>query len=629
MNSFTYLLKRLYPFFAYFLFLQLIVRIALFAYSYDDVAKEDLGVALAFLVGLGFDIAVFFYLALPVTAAFVFIPTRWRGLKKERIACSAVFFIYAYVLMFCAASEWFFWDEFQDRFNFIAVDYLVYTHEVIGNIRESYPVEVLMVLMALIVTAIAGVYYKKVFSREDERAGWRTRAAGFVIIAVISTLSFIAVDTKYADVTRNRYINEIARNGIYELFSAFRKNDLDYEHFYITRPIETVDAFLRKTTGASADSQSPLVRDIDNRNAPKQYNLVMVTVESLSASFLKEFGDKRGITPNLDNLIGQSLFFDNLYATGTRTVYGLASLTLGMPPVAGNSIVRKEDNGDLFTIGGILKDKGYDTKFIYGGFGYFDNMNAFFAANGYEIVDRSHMEDDEIQFANIWGVADDDLFRKVIKEADESHMSGKPFFSMVMTTSNHRPYTYPEGRIDIPPKSGRKGGVKYTDYAIDYFLTEAKKKPWFKDTIFVIVADHTAGSSGKSELDPAKYHIPMWVYAPGIIKPGRVSQVVSQIDVPPTVLSLMGVDYESRFFGVDAMKEKPGRLFISNYQQLGYLTEQGLIILSPQQKVRFYNKDADGNYTPRKRREMSPEMLDAAIGYYQGAEQWRDWSSVR
>ena len=126
-----------------------------------------------------------------------------------------------------------------------------------------------------------------------------------------------------------------------------------------------------------------------------------------------------------------------------------------------------------------------------------------------------------------------------------------------------------------------------------------------------------------------KYHIPMWIYAPDIIKPGRVSHTASQIDVPPTVLGLMGVDYESRFFGVDLMKEKPGRIFISNYQQLGYLTDKGLVILSPQQKVRFYNKDENGVYTPHKGREMPQEMLDAAIGYYQGAEQWRTWSAVQ
>ena len=629
MNNIAYLLKRLLPFLAYFLFLQMIVRVALSAYSYNDVGEEELGLVLAFLIGVGFDIAVFFYLAIPVMAAFIFIPVRWRGHKKERLAGSAIFFIYAYVLMFCAASEWFFWDEFQDRFNFIAVDYLVYTHEVIGNIRESYPVELLMTIMALVVTGLTGLYYKKVFTPDDERAGWRTRAAGFLIIIGISIVSFITVDTKYADITKNRYVNEIARNGIYELFSAFRKNDLNYEHFYATQPKEQVEAFMRKTTGANKDAISPLLRTIDNRNAPRQYNLVMVTVESLSANYLTEFGEKRNITPNLDKLTGQSLFFDNLYATGTRTVYGLASLTLGMPPVAGNSIVRKEDNGGLFTIGGVLKDKGYETKFIYGGFGYFDNMNAFFEANGYEIVDRNMMADDEIHFANIWGVADDDLFRKVIKEADESYENKKPFFSMVMTTSNHRPYTYPEGRIDIPSKSGRTGGVKYTDYSIDYFLSEAKKKPWFKDTIFVIVADHTSGSSGKGELEPNKYHIPMWIYAPDIIKPGRVSHTASQIDVPPTVLGLMGVDYESRFFGVDLMKEKPGRIFISNYQQLGYLTDKGLVILSPQQKVRFYNKDENGVYTPHKGREMPQEMLDAAIGYYQGAEQWRTWSAVQ
>ena len=93
-----------------------------------------------------------------------------------------------------------------------------------------------------------------------------------------------------------------------------------------------------------------------------------------------------------------------------------------------------------------------------------------------EFIDRFDFDDNEITFANVWGVCDEDLFGKASEEADKSYEAKKPFFSFVMTTSNHRPYTYPDNKIDIPSHTGRSGGVKYTDFAIDKFLKDAKSK---------------------------------------------------------------------------------------------------------------------------------------------------------
>lgn len=624
MNSLKYCAARLLPFFIFFVALAFCVRASLIVYSWEDIAATGLPVPVAFLIGLGFDIAAFFYIAIPVMLYALCIPQRFQGTKRDALLTALLFFIFSYVLLFSATGEWLFWDEFQTRYNFIAVDYLVYTNEVIGNIRESYPVGLLMSMMTIIAAALSYAIYTISLRALPVSVALRTRFTAMAILLMACVISFFAMHANYAKFTQNRYLNEIARNGIYELFSAFRHNDLQYDDFYIQKPIEDIAAFVAKTTGGKASAESPLTRTVKGKKI-KPYNLVIVTVESLSADFLGTFGETHNLTPNLDKLVDQSLFFSNLYATGTRTVYGLSAITLGIPPIPGNAIVRRAENGDMFSIGSVLKSKGYETKFIYGGFGYFDNMNDFFAANGYAITDRNDFSDEEINFANIWGVADDDLFRRVMKEGDKSHAQGKPFFSMVMTTSNHRPYTFPDGKIDLPSKtSGRWGGVKFTDFAIGEFLQEAKKHPWFDNTIFVIVSDHTAGSSGRSELEPQKYHIPMWIYAPGIIKPGKVDWMASQIDVPPTILGLMGMSYESKFYGKDLMREKPERAFISNYQQLGYITDDGLVILKPVDEASFYIKDESGQYTLQK--DMDKAMLDDAVGYYQGASQWRTWS---
>jgi phosphoglycerol transferase MdoB-like AlkP superfamily enzyme len=228
----------------------------------------------------------------------------------------------------------------------------------------------------------------------------------------------------------------------------------------------------------------------------------------------------------------------------------------------------------------------------------------------------------DVTFANVWGACDEDLFRWVLREADGDHAAGTPFFHFVMTTSNHRPFTYPDGRIDLPSKiSGRFGGVKYSDYAIGEFLRAAESKPWFKNTVFVIVGDHCASSAGKTELPVQNYHIPLLVYAPGgQIKPGVVHTIASQIDYAPTLLGLLNWTYRSRFYGRDVLalsEGTPVRVMLGNYQKLGVFQGDKLAVLKPVRESSAFSYD-------RATHEMravpiDPELEADAIAYYQTA----------
>ena len=344
-------------------------------------------------------------------------------------------------------------------------------------------------------------------------------------------------------------------------------------------------------------------------------------MESMSANDMGAFGNTSGLTPNLDRLSREGIAFTNTYATGTRTVRGLEAVTLSIPPTPGQSIIRRPDNENLFSLGFVFKDRGYDTKFIYGGYGYFDNMNTFFAGNGFDIVDRTNMNKEEVDFANVWGICDEDMFNRAIKEADQSFASGKPFLHLVMTTSNHRPYTYPEGRIDIASGSNRLGGVKYADYSVGKLIEDAKTKPWFKDTIFIFVADHTAGAGGKAELNPEKYHIPMIFYAPQHIKPQHFDAIASQIDLPTILLGMLNFSYYSKFYGEDLLHDSDeiGHAFISNFQKVALIKSDELTVLAPKRKIDQFTwpavqmKKIGGNENKRE-----------AIAYYQSASWWRE-----
>ena len=280
----------------------------------------------------------------------------------------------------------------------------------------------------------------------------------------------------------------------------------------------------------------------------------------------------------------------------------------------------------MHATGSMLGEMGYDVFYFYGGNSYFDNMEAFFSGNGYRIVDEKSYAPDQITFANIWGVCDEDAYRKVLATLNEQYESGKPFFAHVMSVSNHRPYTYPAGKISIPNDAkSRAGGVMYSDYALGLFLREASKAPWFDNTVFVITADHCASSAGKTEIPLGKYHIPGLIYAPRLIAPCRVEQTMSQIDLMPTLFALLGMEYESRFYGVDALDPAaPSRAFIATYQDLGYLEGDTFTVLSPVNRAEQYRirPTDDDPYRMVPVEAVDSTQLRRAIALYQTASDW-------
>nr|WP_275855523.1 LTA synthase family protein [Sulfurimonas sp. MAG313] len=534
-------------------------------------------------------------------------------------------YILLYLLVLYAFSEWFFWDEFGVRFNFIAVDYLVYTTEVLGNIKESYPINLLLSIIGVLAGVLLIFIYKYSLIEEifQDSSPLKKRLIPTIFLSMLPFISFALVTQSYSAISTDQYNNELAKSGLYSLFSAFRNNTLDYDTFYIVNEEDKVFETLRKVIKADPVLDKGILHHIQKEAEEKNYNVMMIVVESLSGEFLESLNGFKGLTPNLDKLSKKSIFFNNFYATGTRTVRGMEAITLSIPPTAGRSIVKRPNNSNMYSSGFIFKDKGYDTKFIYGGHGYFDNMNSFFSSNGFAVVDRTDFSEKEDTFHTIWGVCDENLMDKALSEADKSYKRHKPFMSFVMTTSNHRPYNYPDGRIDIPSHTGREGAVKYTDFAIGKFLEDAKKKPWFKNTIFVVVADHCASSAGKTHLPLNKYKIPLFIYAPDIIQPQLVSKVSSQVDIIPTLFSLLNWSYDSKFYGQDILNDDfKERALIGTYQLLGLYKDNELTLLSPGKKIVSYQVDKEDTifFQPKYTKiKTTVQRQDEIVAYYQGA----------
>lgn len=615
-----------------------IVRTGLLMLSWPKASFGVTGIIKIYGTGFVFDFGVALFFSLLYALYLLVFPSKWSNSRLNRVLTYTGFFISTLILMFSFFAEFTFWGEFESRFNFIAVDYLIYTYEVVNNINESYPLPLLIGGMLLVTGLLTWLFTRRGYFRFSFTATSNLKErilfSGLIIVGVL--LYGTQISNTLAEGSANRYQNELSKAGVYSFFAAFKNNELNYEHFYKLidqkKAFEIVRQQLSDSSVQFQKEGNSILRTIHEGDSAQLPNVIMITIESFSADFMERFGNQQHITPFLDSLAGKSLLFTRLYATGTRTVRGMEALSLAVPPTPGSSIVRRPGNEDLTTIGQIFRAKGYATSFFYGGDGYFDNMNHYFGNNGYAVTDRgrnlvvqdelkagrTRIADSLVRFENAWGISDEDLYQAVIRDADTKHQQGKRFYDFVMTTSNHRPYTFPSGTIDLPSGSGREAAVKYTDYAIRQFIHSIQSKPWFKNTVVILVADHCASSAGKNEIDISKYHIPALVYHLPVAHPDSISVMCSQIDIYPTLFHLLGWTYQSNLYGQNVLKAgyQP-RVLLGTYQKLAYLKQDQLVILSPQQKAETYRYDPVGNrQIPEK---IKDEVIQEAIANYQSA----------
>jgi len=585
-----------------------------------DSQHEKTWLFIANLAAVPVDIVVGLCFSLPVL---IFLLFKKRFSKQFLVFIFPFVFLSVFSVLFICVAEWLFWQEFGVRFNFIAVDYLVYTHEVIGNLNQSYPMIEIIAALCIVAIIIALFFIKK---HADALLALnnvsRALALKWFVIA-FATVSFFMLlpEPSYP----NQQLIEISHNGPLQFISAFKNNELPYTDFYSKLKDEQACTIARNLITDANDGNfissdvCDMHREIKAIGKPQRKNVVLISMESFSAEFSGLFGNKQNLTPAFDKVAQQGMLFTQMYATGTRTVRGLEALSLSIPPTPGQAVVRRPQYKNFATLGSILSHAGYQSQFWYGGYGYFDNMNGFFSNNGYQVHDRLDMSQYTIPHETIWGVADEVLYQASLDEANRLFSKNNPFFLHIMTTSNHRPYTYPENRIDIRSGSGRDGAVKYADWALGDFLRKAEKQPWFKETIFVIVADHCASSAGKVEIPVEKYHIPMLIYAPDFIKPQKIGTLTSQIDVAPTVLGLLNISYVSEFMGRDVLKQQQvdqGWGLVSTYQTLGFFDRGNqLVTLHPQAKIK--KRAIDG--TEERAIDSHDQQAQKTIALYQTA----------
>ena len=625
--------------FASFYFLSLLVawfilRLVLF-FAFKPAALSVTDILRSFLNGFHRDIFAALVETVPLLIWLWIVPERWFPARRHRFLLLGGCFVVLFAQIFLLFVEFFFFEEFKSRFNTVAVDYLIYPQEVFVNIWESYHVGVI-VLVCLVLSLGWLLAARKLFAQMWDRPFSAKHKflhlAGAIVLAAALALP---LDLKAAHVSIDRTLNELANNGPIAFIAAARTRHLDLGAFYKSLPREEayqrVRRLLAQQNAQFAEDGPTIRRRVAGDPSRPGLNVVIFLEESLGSEFWGCLGRSKTLTPEMDKLAAdEGMLFTNIYACGNRTVRGMEGVLSSFPPLPGDSIVKRDLSGNVETIARVLKRDGYSTVFVYGGRGLFDGMSAFTLRNGYDrFIEHNppfHTDFPHSTFTTAWGVCDEDIFMRAIEEFRVLSAAGKPFFSTVLSVSNHKPYTYPKGKIpEDPDQHKRENAVRYSDYALGQFFRAAKKEPFWTNTIFVVVADHGARVYGKQSIPIHSYEIPLLIAGPAVIKaPIRISRLGCSLDVSPTVLGLLGRPYETMFFGRDLLTMQPeeGRVFLGHNRDIGMLAHDRLVVLGLMKTDEFYQgnpKVVDMNLLTQPT-DSDRELEKDAIAIYQVAD---------
>jgi len=595
--------QALWPF-AVFLSLALLVlqgsRVGLIVWQYRRVADVE-GLGPVLLQGLRFDLLVLgMVLALPGLVGPLLFATR-RTLPAGRVTLSLFLAVALTLIFFMELATPAFLEEYDVRPNYLFVEYLRYPREVLATLWGAYPVQIVATALA-VPAALFGSH--RLLARaatlsDPLRPGPALALAlalpALCVLAARSSLAHRPANPSSACFSSDPMVNSLPLSSLYSVSYAIyetERNEGPDVTAYGELPYEDVLEIVRAGGGFRPDEfPDPAIPTLHHqastRPRARPLNLVIVLEESLGAEFVGAMGGLP-LTPRLDRLLTEGLSFDNLYATGTRSVRGIEAVVTGFLPTPVPSVVKQpRSQTGFFSVAELLRRRGYATSFLYGGEAHFDNMRRFFTGNGFEhVIDHKDFEDP--YFEGSWGVSDQDLFRRA--HAYFEGLGDTPFCSLVFSSSNHSPWDFPHGEIELyeEPAATRHNAVKYADHALGEFFDLARSSSYWDDTLFLVVADHNSRVYGPALVPVEHFHVPC-VFLGGSIAPGRVTTLASQIDLIPTALSLLGIDSDHPAIGRDltdpARLSLPGRAILQFHESNLFLEGDRAVLLRPNFKA--------------------------------------------
>jgi phosphoglycerol transferase MdoB-like AlkP superfamily enzyme len=551
------------------------------------------------------------YIAFLPAVLFSLLPNSVLKFFKKFFNFYFIFFLFLFLLMELSTLD--FINQYDTRPNRLFLDYLIYPKEVVGTLLKSYLPSLIITTISLgIALFFAFKHGKKIFYPFD--SAYKTKLLLFPLVAFLlffgargSLTSKRPINASNAIFCSDQMTNSLGLNSLYTVaFAAYSiKNEGDVKKY---GKMDELEAYTRVKKYMDVTEfipgEVPFLH-LQKPDVPQpKYNVVIFLQESLGAEYV---GCLNGLplTPELDKLSKEGLLFTNLYCTGTRSVRGIEQVTAGFLPNPSESIVKLGGSQQgFFTLADAFGRQNYDTSFIYGGMANFDNMASFFNGNGFKnIIDETDFDKDGKKYAmkGTWGYCDEDLAVK----ANEyyKNLGNKPFFSLMFSTSNHEPFEFPDGRIDLyeQPKNTVNNAMKYADFSIGKFFELAKKEAYYKNTIFVVIADHNTRTYGKNLVPVNKFHIPALIIAPNVEKGITYDNLASQMDIPSTVLALSGITTKTPMPGRNLLKlpkGTKGRTIMLFHETYAFRVEDDIVILNPNAKPLQFKVKSDTELIP-------------------------------
>jgi phosphoglycerol transferase MdoB-like AlkP superfamily enzyme len=534
-----------------------------------------------FLTGLRLDGMIAGAIVLPVAALLLLTPERWLAgcLTALHLHAGLVF------LGLCAAevAGWFFFAYYDLRPNYLVLEHAG-DPEVIATLLSAYPVG-WGLAVSLAGALLAGWLQHVLAGRLRPPASSLRDRAGALLCLILAglamrgTLDHRPLNPTFAARTANRVANEIAGSGVLNLATEawLRRSDAYRPLASVLPSLSEQEALARARAQLAPragswlpGAPSPLARRVEAPAREKPLHVVLVVMESFTARLVGALGGSPALTPELDRLAAEGVLLTNCHATGERTVQGLEAILSSFPSLSGVSSVRRPQARQGFdTLATTLRARGYDTLFLYGGQGIFDDMRGFFVGNGFDVfLEERDFED--ARFRGAWGVSDEDVFRRALQELERRSAAGRPVLAVILTISLHSPWEFPAGRVPpLPPDTPVPPGFeraelenfRYADWAIGELVREARGKPFFDETVFVFVGDHGVHLRGRELVPTDEYRVPALFLAPRVLSPRRIERVTSQLDVAPTLMGILGGAYPTTAFGEDVLARPEGEGF--------------------------------------------------------------------
>ncbi|MCK5293281.1 MAG: sulfatase-like hydrolase/transferase [Arcobacteraceae bacterium] len=518
---------------------------------------------------------------------------------------------FLFIIVYLEIANYLFFEEFNTRLNYLFIEYLEYPKAVFDLIWKSYQIELFFIIPFLIY-----ITYKFYIYSKNKLVSYKIMKK-LMLFPLIIIILFLGLRSSVDSSTPNQSFysysnstlkNDIVNNTTFSLLYALYLKSKDKMPYFGKKDKNLILKIKELKQKNYVDNNNLLNKQLSTYK--KKNNITLVIMESFGTSYVGSLGGTL-TTPYFDKMAKDGLFMSNMYSSSNRSNRGFEAILSSIFPIYGNTYLKlPKSQKDFWTIARTMKKNGYKTIFLYGGDSKFDNMKGFAISNGFDKVIDKYDFDSSIK-RYTWGVCDEELYKKaneILENSDE------PLFLVLFTLSSHKPFDYPDNKIDLyktEPKSSFANSVKYADFALNKFYEKLKIKNYFNDGLLCIVADHNAHMFGDQRIPVNEFKIPA-LFITSDLKPRHITNITHQIDIAPTLLDLAGIDAIVPTMGTNLTKSKKSSALIVHRRGYAYLKDNSFALYFSGAKPKVY----DFNY---KKLDYNKTIIEEGLMYIYGS----------